>query len=127
MVLGVRLTNDKAVEVVNGLGQVLARRQKAEFSGPIGIAQEMAKSAQEGPSSFFQFVWFISVVLAIFNLLPFPALDGGRLVFLIYEITTRRRVNQRVESYVHMAGFVVLLGLLFAVTVFGDLARLFRR
>ena len=67
------------------------------------------------------------MVLAIFNLLPIPALDGGRLVFLAYEIVTRRRVNQRVETIVHTAGFVALFGLILAVTVFGDLARLFHR
>jgi regulator of sigma E protease len=87
----------------------------------------MAQSARAGAAKFFGMVWFISVVLAIFNLLPVPALDGGRLVFLAYEIVTRRRVNQKVESYVHMAGFVALFGLILAVTVFGDLARLFRR
>ncbi len=125
--LGVRLTNEKAEEILAGLGQVLARKQKAELRGPIGIAQEMAKSAQAGASPFLQVVWFISIVLAMFNLLPIPALDGGRLVFLVYEIVTRRRVNQQVENYVHLAGFLVLFGLLLAVTIFGDLARLFQR
>jgi regulator of sigma E protease len=72
-------------------------------------------------------VWFISIVLALFNLLPIPALDGGRLVFLLYEIVTRRRVDQRVENLVHLVGFVLLFGLLVAVTLFGDLARLFQR
>jgi regulator of sigma E protease len=67
------------------------------------------------------------VVLAILNLLPVPALDGGRLVFLAYEIVSRRRVNEKVESYVHLAGFVLLLGLILAVTVFGDLPRMLRR
>ncbi len=125
LTLGVRLTNDKAAEILSGLGQVLARKQKAELRGPIGIAQEMARSAQAGASPFLQVVWFISIVLALFNLLPLPALDGGRLVFLVYEIVTRRRVNQRVENFVHLAGFLALFALLLAVTIFGDLARLF--
>ena len=47
-------------------------------------------------------------------------------MFLVYEIVTRRRVNQRVENIVHLAGFIALAGLLLAVTLFGDLARLFR-
>ncbi len=126
LVFGVRRTNEKAAEILSGLGQVVTRRQKAELHGPIGIAQEMAKSAQAGAGPFLMFVWFISIVLALFNLLPIPALDGGRLVFLFYELVTRRRVNQRIENYVHLAGFVALFGLLLAVTIFGDLARLFR-
>jgi regulator of sigma E protease len=102
-------------------------RQRAELRGPVGIAQEMARSARAGASQFLTMVWFISIMLAIFNLLPIPALDGGRLVFLGYEIVTRRRVDQRVESVVHFAGFVALFGLILAVTVFGDLARILGR
>jgi regulator of sigma E protease len=66
-------------------------------------------------------------MLAIFNFLPLPALDGGRLIFLVYEMVTRRPVNQRVEAVIHTVGFIALLGLLLAVTLFGDLPRLFRR
>ncbi len=125
---GVQRTNAKAGEILSGLGQVLSRKHRAdELRGPLGIAQEMARSAQAGATAFLAMVWFISIALAMFNLLPVPALDGGRLVFLVYEIVTRRRVNQRVESIVHLAGFVALFGLLLAVTVFGDLARLFGR
>ncbi len=121
-----RATNERAADVLTGLGEVVTGRQRAELRGPVGIAQEMARSARAGVPRFLAMVWFISIVLALFNLLPIPALDGGRLVFLIYEIVTRRRVNQRVETVVHFAGFVALFGLLLAVTVFGDLARLVR-
>jgi regulator of sigma E protease len=123
---GVRVTNARAGEILSGLGQMVTGRQKAELRGPLGIAQEMARSARAGAASFVNIVWFISIALALFNLLPLPALDGGRLVFLFYEIVTHRRVNQRVEGIVHMAGFVALFGLLLAVTLFGDLARIFR-
>lgn len=122
-----RLTNERAWESVAGLGHVVSGKQRAELRGPLGIAQEMARSARAGASQFLTMVWFISIVLAVFNLLPLPALDGGRLMFLCYEIVTRRRVNQRVESYLHMAGFIAIFGLILAVTVFGDLARIFRR
>jgi len=93
----------------------------------VGIAEEMARSARAGTAPFLMMVWLISIMLALFNFLPLPALDGGRLVFLAYEMVTRRPVNQRVEGIVHFAGFVALLGLLLAVTVFGDLARLLHR
>jgi regulator of sigma E protease len=122
----VRITAARAVETVTGLGQAFRRDRRAELRGPLGIAQEMVRSAHAGTGPFLRIVWFISIVLAVFNLLPIPALDGGRLVFLGYEIVTRRRVNQRVENFVHLAGFLALFGLILAVTVFGDLARLLR-
>ncbi len=127
VVLGVRRTNDKAAEILGGLGQVVTRKQKAELQGPVGIAQEMARSARAGAAPFLMMVWLISLMLAIFNFLPLPALDGGRLIFLVYEMVTRRPVNQRVEAVIHTVGFVLLFGLLVGVTLFGDLPRLFRR
>jgi regulator of sigma E protease len=123
---GLRITNRRAGEILSGLGQMVTGRQRAELRGPLGIAQEMARSARAGAAPFIMIVWFISIALGLFNLLPLPALDGGRLVFLVYEIVTRKRVNQRVENIVHLAGFVALFGLLIAVTLFGDLARMFR-
>jgi regulator of sigma E protease len=120
-------TNQRAADVLAGLAQVVSGRQRAELRGPVGIAQEMARSARAGTTEFLGMVWFISIVLALFNLMPIPALDGGRLVFLVYEIVTRRRVNQRVENVVHLVGFVALFALILGVTVFGDLARILGR
>jgi len=125
--LSVAATNERAVLVLAGLGQVVTGRQKAELRGPLGIAQEMARSARAGAAPFLGMVWFISIVLALFNLLPIPALDGGRLVFLVYELVSRRKVNERVENMVHLVGFVALFGLILWVTVTGDLVRIFRK
>jgi regulator of sigma E protease len=85
------------------------------------------RGAREGIEPFLSLVWTISVALAILNLLPVPALDGGRLAFLGYEMVTRRKVNERVEGWLHLAGFVLLVGLILAVTVFRDLPRLLGR
>jgi regulator of sigma E protease len=106
---------------------VVTRKQKAELQGPLGIAQEMTRSARAGAAPFLMMVWLISLMLAIFNFLPLPALDGGRLVFLVYEIVARRPVNQKAEAVIHTVGFLALIALLLGVTVFGDLPRLFRR
>jgi regulator of sigma E protease len=124
---GVRLTNAAAVAQVSAFASVFSGRQKAELSGPVGIAQELVRGARQGAEPFLALVWTISIVLAILNLFPVPALDGGRLAFLAWEMVTRRRVNERVESFVHFAGMIALLLLLLAVTVFKDLARLVGR
>jgi regulator of sigma E protease len=127
VVLGFHRTNQRAVAIVTDLGRVITGKQKGEMMGPVGIAQEMARSARAGAGPFLMLLWLISIMLAIFNFLPFPALDGGRLAFLGYEIVARRPANQKVESWIHAIGFVVLLALLLGVTVFGDLPRLLRR
>jgi len=121
---GVVRTDGQAAAQLKAFGQIFSGKQKAELSGPVGIAQELVRGAREGLEPFLTLVWTISVVLALLNLFPIPALDGGRLVFLGYEIVTRRRVDSRVENALHLVGFVALLGLIVAVTVFGDLARL---
>jgi len=128
LVDGVRLTNANAAAQLGAFASLFRKKPSAEGAvGPAGIIQQLVQAARDGISPFLGFVWTISVVLAILNLLPIPALDGGRLVFLAYEIVARRRVDEKVESYVHLAGFVLLVGLILAVTVFGDLPRLLRR
>jgi regulator of sigma E protease len=121
----VRLTNANLAAQLAGFASIFARSQRAELSGPIGIAQELVRGARAGLERFLKLVWTISVGLAVLNLLPFPALDGSRLLFLGYELVTRRRVNERVESLIHTGGFVVLLALILAVSL-GDVAKLLR-
>jgi regulator of sigma E protease len=121
----VQLTNANLRAQLAGFGSIFSRKQRAELSGPIGIAQELVRGARDGTERFLKLVWTISVGLAVLNLLPFPALDGSRLLFLAYELVTRRRVNERVEGIIHTGGFFVLLALILAVS-FGDVARLLR-
>ena len=128
LVEGIRRTNASAALQLQAFGSLFSRKQRLEgVEGPVGIARQLVRGAQAGIEPFLGLVWTISVVLAILNLLPFPALDGGRLVFLGYEIVTRRRVNEQVEHVFHLVGFFILVGLILAVTVFGDLPRLFGR
>jgi regulator of sigma E protease len=84
--------------------------------GPVGMVKIVATRT----GSFVQLanvLILISVALGMFNLLPVPALDGGRLVFLVYEIITRKRANERVENMVHTVGLVLLLCLIALVTL----------
>lgn len=120
-----RATNANLAAQLYGFMSIFARKQQAELSGPIGIAQELVRGAKAGLERFLELVWTISVGLAVLNLLPFPGLDGSRLLFLGYELVTRRRVNERVEGLIHAGGLVVLIVLIIAVS-FGDVARLLR-
>ncbi len=115
-------TNQIAWSQVSVFGKLFSRSGGTpKLSGPLGIIEALLRALREGPAAFVNLLWLLSVVLAVFNLFPFPALDGGRLVFLAYEVVTRRRVNARVENAVHLVGFVALIALLLGVTVFGDL------
>nr|WP_302665241.1 RIP metalloprotease RseP [uncultured Agathobaculum sp.] len=87
-----------------------------QLSGPVGVAEVMADTAKYSMISFFQLVAFISINLGVMNLLPLPALDGGRLLFLIIEAVRRKPVPPKYEGYIHAAGLVLLLALMVYVT-----------
>ena len=87
-----------------------------QLSGPVGVAEVMATTARYSISAFLQLVAFISINLGVMNLLPLPALDGGRLVFLILEGIRRKPVPAKYEGYIHAAGLMLLLALMVYVT-----------
>ncbi len=103
--------------ILGGLRDMITGKVAADVSGPVGITRTMAKAVQRGAVEFLELIALLSVYLGLFNLLPLPALDGGRAIFLGVEALTRRRVNPRIEAAVHMVGFVLLLGVLLIVTV----------
>ena len=117
--------------------QMLLRGQVGlkDMSGPVGIVQQMAVTAQAAPTwldamqNLLYFGGFIAVNLAVMNLLPIPALDGGRVVGVVIttaiEAVTRKKVNPKYEGYIHGAGMLLLLGLM-AVVMFKDIFYLFR-
>ena len=81
------------------------------------IAEEFGKAAKVGPTAYFVMLMMMSVALGLFNLLPFPALDGGRLAFLAFEAITRKKPNERFEAMVHTVGILILLVVIALVTV----------
>lgn len=87
-----------------------------QFTGPVGVAEVMATTASYSIAAFLQLVAFISINLGVMNLLPLPALDGGRLVFLILEGIRRKPVPAKYEGYIHAAGLMLLLALMVYVT-----------
>lgn len=95
---------------------VMGDKISVDLSGPVGIAVLTGKVARLGVIYLLQFVALLSVNLAIINFLPFPALDGGRLLFLFIEWLRGKPVNQRVENLIHNTGFTLLLILIVLIT-----------
>jgi regulator of sigma E protease len=128
---GFSATWKMTIEVFDGWGQIIGRLVKkegmppgAQLVGPVGIMQMMADQAKMGMNYYFQFVAMISVYLAVFNALPIPALDGGRLMFLVLEAIRRKPVSQKLEQTLTMVFFAVLMVLALIVTA-QDVVRLF--
>ena len=92
-------------------------------SGPIGIAAITSQAVALGPISVLQLVGLLSLNLAILNILPIPALDGGRFFFIAVEAITRRRIHATFEKWVHTIGFALLIGLILLVT-YNDILKL---
>jgi len=94
---------------------------KESFGGPIKIAQIATQSAEMGLSSYLVFMGMLSMSLAIINILPIPALDGGHLLLLFYEKIFRREIPHRVKISIQQAGFVLLLAFM-AFVIYNDIA-----
>lgn len=94
------------------------------LSGPIGITDQIGEAAQQGITTLLYFFAIITINLGVMNLLPLPALDGGRIIFLAIEGVTRKKINPNVESYIHFIGLILLFGLMIFVS-FKDIIKLF--
>jgi regulator of sigma E protease len=105
-------------DLVVGLVRIITRQEKPELTGPLGITNMAAEAAAYSWTTYLTFLAVLSAYLGGFNLVPFPALDGGRLMFLGYEAVTRRRPNARVEAHIHAVGLLMLLALIAVVSVF---------
>ena len=92
-------------------------------SGPIGIAKITSQAVALGPISVFQLIALLSLNLAVMNVLPIPALDGGRFFFIVIEAITRRKPKPVIEKWVHSVGFAVLIGLIVLIT-YNDILKL---
>ena len=96
---------------------------RESVGGPVMIAQATKQAADAGMQQFWFMVAMLSIALAVFNILPIPVLDGGHLVFLLYEGITRREPSVRVRVVVQQVGFVLLLAFM-AFVIFNDFTRL---
>jgi len=124
MLLGARRTVYLTGAIVGGFVMLLRAPQSTQVAGPIGMARIIDEVAQTGLINLLELMAFLSINLAILNILPFPALDGGRIVFLLLEVVRGgRRLNPRYEGLVHFAGFAFLIGLMLIIAYF-DLMNL---
>ena len=109
----------------NGIISLLIGAVPATIAGPVGIAEITSKAAKAGFSYLLQFAAFFSINLAIINIFPLPALDGGRIAFVVIEwIRGGKRISPRVEGLIHTAGFFLLIAAMLAIT-YQDIARIF--
>jgi len=103
--------------IASNLKDIFTGAQKADPGGPKRILDEFSKHFRAGFVTGIKLLMMLSVYLGLFNLFPLPALDGGRLVFLWYELVTRRRANPKIEAMVHMGGIMVLGVIMILVTL----------
>ncbi len=96
-----------------------------DLSGPVGIASATVSIVSQGFLSVLNWLAILSVNIGLMNLLPIPALDGGRLVFIAYEAITRKKPSSKVENMIHSIGFLILMAL-FVLVAFNDVFKLFK-
>lgn len=103
--------------------RIFSKGDVSQVAGPIGIVKMTASTLESGFSQTLNFMALISLNLAVFNLFPLPALDGGRLIFVLWELLTKRKVPEKYEGWIHSVGMIALL-LLLAVVTFFDIKKL---
>ena len=124
ILLGIQRTWETVVLIIVGLAQLIhglispnVPAPAGGVGGPIAIGRMTAEFAKEGWATLLNWTALLSVMLAVFNLLPIPALDGGRIMFALVEMISRRRIPPEKEALVHIAGFILLIGFMVIVTV----------
>ncbi len=114
---GTRSCVETLILYKNGIVGLILGTIPFTAAGPVGIVQITGEVAHSGISPVLELTAFISIAIAITQLIPFPALDGGRILFVIIEWIRRgKRISPRIETIVHSIGFMILLGLLLLVT-----------
>lgn len=94
------------------------------ISGPVGVIGEVKETVSVGWDAFLFLVVMLTMNIGMVNLMPLPALDGGRLFFMLIELIRRKPINPKYEGYVHAAGLVLLMGLMIFIT-YNDIVRIF--
>lgn len=121
---GIITTGTMTKALFSGLKMLITGKAGADdVSGPVGIVSMVHQSASRGAVFFFMLMAFMSLNLAIINMLPFPALDGGRVIFVLIRAVTGNAITDRMEAAVHAIGLMLLLGLILVIT-WNDIVKL---
>lgn len=118
-----RLTSAILQALATMIAKLFVGEAPKEIGGPIAIAQMAGRSAETGIQYFILFLAMISINLGIINLFPFPALDGGRLIFLFAEMVRGKKIDPKKENVVHLVGFALLMVLMVGL-VYKDIMQL---
>ena len=122
--LGVGACIETFVLFKNAIISMIIGTAPVQLTGPVGIAQLTGEVAKAGLSPLLELAAFISINLAIINIFPLPALDGGRIVFVLLEWVRRgKRIPPKAEGLVHFIGFVMLMGVIIVIT-YQDIIRI---
>lgn len=121
--LGTIKTYEMLKITVTFLGKMLARQMPVELSGPVRITSELAKAAETGMITLINIAGFLSIQVGLFNLLPIPALDGSRLMFLGLEGMRGTPIDPSRENFIHLVGLALLL-LLMVVVTYQDIVQM---
>lgn len=113
------------VEIIKGLAKIISGKAYSDVVGPVGVAVIAGNAIKQGFWSFIIFLGVINLNLGLLNLFPFPALDGGRAVFIVVEMITKKKVPEKYETWVHYIGFIILITLIILITA-KDLLRVFK-
>lgn len=126
VVRGAELAVSNTAAYFQFVGLLVSGREsvRENVGGPLIIAKQSKEAADRGPQSFWNFVAVLSIALAVFNILPIPALDGGHLVFLAYEGVVRREPSLKVRMVVQQVGVALIL-MLMVFVIFNDAVRWF--
>jgi len=121
--LSIRQTGRLIVMMIDMLGGMIFRGVGlGEVMGPVGIVGEIGRAVRHGIEQLMNLAIIITINLGIINLIPFPALDGGRFALLLVEGIRGKAIDPQKEGYIHLAGFVILMTLMALIT-FRDIAR----
>lgn len=117
---------DSALRILSALKNLIFQPDLNKLGGPVAIFKASSDAAKNGIENILYFLAMISINIGIFNLIPIPALDGGKIVLNILEAIRRKPLKQEIETYVTLAGVVIMVVLIIAVT-WNDIMRLFFR
>ncbi len=117
---------DSALRILSELKNLIFQPDLNKLGGPVAIFKASSDAAKNGIENVLYFLAMISINIGIFNLIPIPALDGGKIVLNILEAIRRKPLKQEIETYVTLAGVVIMVVLMIAVT-WNDIMRLFFR